>query len=162
MCQTKSDTNLNVQSFGFLDRDQKLIVTYARSKLARTKSSSTLKAATSIDCITIADMENDYSESCSSDTSNFQIELNKQDVCDKEIATTATTSRTTITECKMHEISDDTISDQNQYYSQIFSQNDRVQQSQPKTVFSQLTNNKRIQTKKSNSFSPRIFRTSKL
>lgn len=56
MCQIKRDSNPMLFSFGSLDCNRKIVITYSRSKLARTKSATALKASSVADCITETDM----------------------------------------------------------------------------------------------------------
>lgn len=82
MCQMKSDTNSNVHSFGFLDRNQKMIVTYSRSKLARTKSMA--EQIPINDCITISnEMDTQQTMDCN-DLVNLPSKLNLSSRCDNE------------------------------------------------------------------------------
>lgn len=62
MCQMKSDSNPMLFSFGFLDRNQKVVITYLRSKLARTKSATALKASSVANYITETDMSGENSQ----------------------------------------------------------------------------------------------------
>lgn len=79
MCQMKSDSNPTLYSFGFLDRNQKVVITYSRSKLARTKSSTALKASTVADCITATVMSRKNSQQ------NSQMEHKRGTRCDNNM-----------------------------------------------------------------------------
>lgn len=79
MCHMKSDSNPMLFSFGFLDRNQNVVITYSRSKLARAKSATASKVSSVADYITETDMCTENSQQ------NSQMEYKWGTKCDNNM-----------------------------------------------------------------------------
>lgn len=100
MCQMKSESNAMLFSIGFLDRNQNVVITYSRSKLARTKSATALKASSVADCITETDMN------ARSSQQNSQMKWGTE--CDKNMIS-VTSHKCTLSNETPKSISDESI-----------------------------------------------------
>lgn len=83
MCQMISDANQMLFSFGFVNRNHKVVITYSRSKLARTKSATALKVSSIADCITETDMNNENSQQNAQQNSQMECRWGRQ--CDNNM-----------------------------------------------------------------------------
>lgn len=124
----KSDPNPMLYSFGFLDRNQKVVITYSRSKLARTKSSTALKASSVADCITATDMSRKNSQR------NSQMEYKRGTRCDNNMIS-VTSYECTLSNQTPKSISDKSINGYKSHPDQ-YTWHHNDQQIESSTVFS--------------------------
>lgn len=93
MCQNKSNLNTNVYPLGIIDRDQKFIPTYSRTKKVRrlfTSTASISSISTNLPSSSIDMNSSSHYQKCSPANCDYFMNLKKNepsDFCDKEMST---------------------------------------------------------------------------